>query len=280
MTNITDKKNIVSQILLPSMALGAFYPAADFLMAGHMINADSDTTAGKKLGAVLVSNSTVDWVLMMAGGDLPLDVWYGPDGIPVQPAYEATYPLPTQWPGTDSKPNLNKFDGQAGSISALPCPVVSSVDLAKQDHPVNLYEKSGKREGSMVIRATGDVLTYVIATGSLPESVWIGSDAVNTTPLVPARVSTSVPGSDNKPLVLENKVINCVDFPVVAAADLADLDYTPIYNEEQREQGLINSSLIVDTGTSLALFYGVVNAGAAPVLWIDLSGILPDINPA
>lgn len=272
MTRISDEPNVQVPLINPSRALGFAYPEADFTEAGGIINSDSQNTAGKKKGAILVSYlPTPNRALMIAGGDQPEDPWFYPDGTVLAPAYTANYPEPIPRLGSDSAPNLN--NGQ-WSISATTTSIVTLAELMDVAHSVNLFEFSGKKEGAMIIIEDAGALTFALAMGSLPEDPWtyLGAEVIPTgTPRPP----TTVPNiGDGKPVVTET-ICTSIDFPVIDLADLSDINYTPLYNPGAELSNLHATVMCVRSLNLLWLYYSVV--GTVNITWNELTVTQPQV---
>lgn len=275
----TDIKNNPVKTIVTSTVLGASHPIASFAEAGHKINVDRRSAdGGKQKGRVQVALSGVVPKMMIAEGKDPEADWFATIGADVTPAYTGAFPAPTVGVKTDLKPNFNTTNDETG-LASVPFPVVLESYLADLGNPVNYREYSGKKKGTMVLVYAGAVLTYAIATGSLPESPWNLANATVITPVGTAIVSTSNAAGDFKPTTLAITAINAIDLPVIDSSDLADLSFDELYSEGENTLWRLNETAVItlDTG-KYYLMWGTYDG--TTVKWYDLGGTLLAITVA
>lgn len=279
MSNLSDVKNTPVKTIVVSLALGASNPIASFAEAGHKLNVDQRSAdAGKQKGRVQVGIDTSIPRLLIAEGKDPEAKWFDTIGSDITPAYTGAFPAPTVGVKTDLKPNFNTTNDETG-VASVPFPIVLEAALVDLGNPVNYREYSGKKKGTVVLVYVGTVLTYAIATGSLPESPWNLSDATVITPVGTAIASTSTDAGDFKPTTLAVTAINSVDFPVISAANLADIDFTELYSEEENTLWRLNETAVITLAAGkYYLMWGTYDG--TDVKWFDLGGTLSPITVA
>ena len=278
MANLSDVKNTPKALVNSALALPKAYPFPEFAEAGHQLNTERHNEGGKKRGACQIAYDAGGTAgvrrIMIATGNLPEDKWSVTDTTiaSVVPTYTALYPAPAVGVGSDLKPDYRNTANGPWSIASLPFPVVLHADLVDIGNIVNLFEKSGKKRGTVVVVDFGSFLGYAIANGPLPEDAWTVHDGTVLVPVGTPVVPTSTEHSDYKPVVLDVESINSVDFPVFLVADVMDLFYTPLYNPEATTENLNGSQIIVDYGgTELKLMYGIFTD--TQTKWLNLGGV-------
>lgn len=171
----------------------------------------------KRLGSVvLVTDSGAGHALLMATAYENESVWM--DLAAVANITPTGAIADVGGPVSDRKPSFGSTNAVLGSLDF---PIYQLAEVESADEYINSNTQGGKQLGAaIIIEVSAGVYKLFIAQGSAEVDTWIGLDA---TVVTPTTLTVEVPPHDKKPLVRSPQVA-AVPFPVVANADLADVD--------------------------------------------------------